>query len=73
MEQKKESNLFAGINLLNEMVLDKAHQMLKTSLEDDKHRLQEIINRGKPEHFTDEQWEMSLKTGEKILKMLNHG
>ena len=72
MDNKKESNLFAGINLLNDMVLNKAHQMLKASIEDDKHRIQEIISRGKPAHFTDEQWEMSLKTGEKILKMLNH-
>lgn len=69
MENNK-TDLFAGINKLNEMVLDKAHRMLKDSIAEDKIRVQGLCRGEKPDHFTEEQWEYFKSVGEKLLKVL---
>ena len=69
MEQKENANLFAGINKPNDMVLDKAHKMLKDGIEEDKVLIMKNIQGEKPSHFTDEQWEYYKSVGEKLLKI----
>ncbi len=69
MEDKKYHTAFDNLNTLNEMILDKAHSMLKTGIDEDKALIIKIIQGEKPSHFTDEQWEYYKSVGEKLLKI----
>lgn len=69
MEEKKHHTAFDNLNTLNDMVLDKAHSMLKIGIEEDKALILKNIQGEKPPHFTDEQWQYYKSVGEKLLKI----
>lgn len=69
MEEKKYHSAFDNLNKLNDMVLDKAHSMLKTGIEEDKASIRKIIQGEKPTHLSDEDWEKHKKLGERLLNL----
>ena len=60
---------FDNLNTLNDMVLERAHKLLKDDIEDDKRRLQDIMNGEKPNHLTDEQWEKHKSVGQRLMNL----
>lgn len=69
MKDEKYHTAFDNLNTLNDMVLDKAHSMLRAGIEEDKALILKNIKGEKPSHFTDEQWEYYKSVGEKLLKI----
>jgi len=66
---KPFSNAFNNLIKLDEMVLNKAHQMLKSDIEDDKNLIRQNLKKEKPDHLTNEQWENYKKVGERLLNI----
>jgi hypothetical protein len=66
--QKTKENLIK-LDKMNDEVLNKAHSLLKKSIEEDKSLIQKTINGEKPAHLTVEQWENYKSIGERLLKI----
>ena len=60
---------FDNLNTLNDMVLGRAHKLLKDDTEDDKRKIQDIINGEKPTHFTDEEWKNYKSLGQRLMNL----
>ena len=66
---KPFANAFSNLIKLDEMVLDKAHSILRSGIEEDKNLIRLNMKKEKPDHLTDEQWEDWKKIGEKLLNI----
>jgi hypothetical protein len=71
MNNDKEGthSAFDNLNKLNDMILDKAHSILKKDIEESKALILKNIQSEKPSHLTDEEWENYKKVGERLLNI----
>jgi len=66
---EKFVTVFDNFNTLNDMVVDKAHRLLKDDIEDSKRRIKNIMNGEKPNHFTQEEWEKHKSLGQRLMNL----
>ena len=70
MKDKKYHTAFDNLNTLNDIVLDKAHSMLKDLNNETELSILKTIQGNKPEHLnhlSDEEWEKHKKFGQMLL------
>ena len=71
-KDEKYHTAFDNLNTLNEMVLNKAHSMLKDLNNETELAILKTIQGDKPEHLShlsDEEWENNKKLGQRILNL----
>jgi hypothetical protein len=71
-KDEKYHTAFDNLNALNDMILDKAHSMLKDLNHETELSILKTIQGDKPEHLShlsDEEWENHKKLGQRILNL----
>ena len=72
MQDKNYHTAFDNLNTLNDMVLDKAHSMLKELNNETEMSILKTIQGEKPEHLShlsDEEWDNHKKLGQRLLNL----
>jgi len=72
MNQSKYHNAFDNLNTLNDVILDKAHSMLKDLNNETEMSILKTIQGEKPDHLnhlSDEEWETHKKLGQRLLNL----